>query len=217
MLELPLVHLHRPAEPASAEPWLLILLHGVGSDEANMFSLAPHVPPQFHVLSLRGPIALDTQSHAWFQVQFTPTGPLIHEAQEAASRVLLAEVVASAAMQLGIPAQRVVVGGFSQGGIMSLSLLLTQPQLMQAAMVMHSRLLEQVEPLIAAPERLEGRQVWVSQGLADQVMPPARGQYIRERLESLPVGLRYAEFASGHSITAAELDESMNWLREIAA
>ena len=52
----------------------------------------------------------------------------------------------AASEQLGIPPERVVVGGFSQGGIMALSLLLTQPALMHAALVWHSRLLQQVVP-----------------------------------------------------------------------
>jgi len=53
MLDLPLSFLHRPAEAASAAPWLLVLMHGVGSDEGDLFGLVPYVPAQFHVISLR--------------------------------------------------------------------------------------------------------------------------------------------------------------------
>jgi phospholipase/carboxylesterase len=60
--------------------------------------------------------------------------------------------VQAVARQLGVPPQRVVLGGFSQGGIMALSLLRTQPALLHAAMVMHSRLLPEVDAL-AAPRR----------------------------------------------------------------
>ena len=50
MTSLPLTFLARPAQPAAGqEAWLLVLMHGVGSNEQDLFGLAPHVPPQFHV------------------------------------------------------------------------------------------------------------------------------------------------------------------------
>lgn len=213
MLDLSLNHLHRPADPAVAQPWLLVLLHGVGSNERDLFGLAPHVPGHFHVLSLRAPNAVGPSSHAWFQFGVTPGGErVINPAQEAASREQLAQVIASAAQQLEIAPSRVVVGGFSQGGIMALSLLLSQPELMQAAMVMHSRLLGEIVPLIAPPERLAGRQLWVSHGTLDQVLPLAHAHAIRSAVQALPLALRYAEFPSAHEITQGELAQAMRWL-----
>ena len=130
--QLPLEHRFRPAAPGTAKPWLLVLMHGVGSNEEDLFGLAPAVPPQFHVLSLRAPHMLGPQAYAWFEFGVLPNGErVINEAQEAASRQLVAQTVTAASSQLGLPANRVVVGGFSQGGIMSLSLLLTQPQLLR--------------------------------------------------------------------------------------
>lgn len=213
-LDLPLAYLHRDAEPpAGGPPWLLVLMHGVGSNEADLFGLAPHVPPQFHVLSLRAPNMLGPHSYAWFQFGVLPNGQrMIDEPQEAASRQLVAQAVQSAAGQLGIPASRVVVGGFSQGGIMSLSLLLTQPQLMQAAMVWHSRLLPQILPRLAAPEAFAGKQLWVSHGTEDGVIPVASARETRERVSGLPLRLSYAEFAGGHEIRPAELRGAMAWL-----
>ncbi len=90
-------------------------------------------------------------SHAWFDFSIEPNGErTINEAQETQSRALVAQTIQAASEQLGIPPERVVVGGFSQGGIMALSLLLTQPALMHAALVWHSRLLQQVVPLDGA-------------------------------------------------------------------
>ncbi|MBK8072279.1 MAG: dienelactone hydrolase family protein [Ramlibacter sp.] len=217
-LHLPLDHLFRRAAPGTADPWLLVLMHGVGSNEEDLFGLAPAVPPQFHVLSLRAPHVLGPQAYAWFEFGVRPNGErVINEAQEAASRPLVAQTVTSAASQLGLPANRVVVGGFSQGGIMSLSLLLTQPQLLQAAMVMHSRLLPQVWPLVASPSALQGRKLWVSHGLQDNVIPLASAHDIRQKLASLPVELTYAEFPGAHEIRPSELRAAMTWLDSLRA
>ena len=213
-LELPLFFLHRPAAAGVAEPWLLVLMHGVGSNEQDLFGLAPQVPPQFHVLSLRAPLALGPGSYAWFTFGVGPDGSrAIDAAQEAASRPLVAKAVHAAGAQLGVPPQRVVVGGFSQGGIMSLSLLLTRPELLHAAMVMHSRLLAEVLPLAAPPEQLRDRELWVSHGTQDAVIPLASAHHIRDTVASLPIALTYKEYPGGHELRPAELRDAMAWLQ----
>jgi phospholipase/carboxylesterase len=212
--ELPLSFLHRPAAAGAAEPWLLVLLHGVGSNEQDLFGLAPQVPAQFHVLSLRGPLTLGPGSYAWFTFGVAADGSrAIDAAQEAASRPLVAQAVQQAGEQLGVPPERVVVGGFSQGGIMSLSLLLTQPELLHAAMVMHSRLLPEVQSLQAPPERLRGRELWVSHGTEDAMIPLASARQIRDVVASLPVALTYREYPGGHELRPAELRDAMAWLQ----
>jgi phospholipase/carboxylesterase len=216
-IELPLSFLHRPAAAGTVRPWLLVLMHGVGSNENDLFGLAPHVPINFHVLSLRAPNVMGPGSYAWFEFGVMPNGErVINEAQEAASRETLARLVASAAQQLGIPSERVVVGGFSQGGIMALSLLLTQPELLKGAMVLHSRLLPQVLPFVVPSEALQGRQLWVSHGTRDQVIPLANAHATRTFVKALPLGLHYAEFPNAHEITADELAQAMAWLGNLA-
>ena len=210
--------LKRDAAPGSASPWLLVLLHGVGSNEEDLFGLASHVPANFHVVSLRAPNVVGHGSYAWFQFGVSPQGQrVIHQAQEAASRQLVAETLAALSLQLGIPPERVVVGGFSQGGIMSLSLLLTQPQLVHGAMVLHSRLLDEVLPFVAPQAQLQGKQLWVSGGSRDQVLPIAHSRSIREHVQKLPLTLRYTEFPNAHEITPDELTGAMQWLQQLAA
>jgi phospholipase/carboxylesterase len=103
-LELPLPHLYRPADPAAASPWLLVLMHGIGSNEQDLFSLAPHVPPPFHVLSLRAPNTLGPGAYAWFTFDVRPDGRrLIDDAQESASRSVAARAVEEAGRQLAVP------------------------------------------------------------------------------------------------------------------
>lgn len=216
-LDLSLPYLHRA--PSSAdEPWLLVLMHGVGSNEEDLFGLAPAVPPQFHVLSLRAPNTLGRGSYAWFEFGIRPGGErVINEVQEAQARAQVGQVVHAASAQLGIPASRVVVGGFSQGGIMSLTLLLTQPRLLQAAMVLHSRLLPQALPMVAAPDAFEGKQLWVSHGVQDPVIPLASAHAIRDYVAKLPVTMSYREYPGQHEIRPQELQESMAWLKNLAS
>ncbi|MDP3798725.1 MAG: alpha/beta fold hydrolase [Polaromonas sp.] len=215
---VPLSFLKQDAAPGTVNPWLLVLLHGVGSNEEDLFGLASHVPPNFHVLSLRAPNVMGHGSYAWFQFGVSPQGQrVIHQAQEAASRRLVAQTLATLSEQLGVPPERVVIGGFSQGGIMSLSLLLTQPELVHGAMVLHSRLLDEVLPFVAPGAQLQGKQLWVSGGNRDQVLPIVHSRSIREHVQKLPLTLRYTEFPSAHEITPDELTAAMQWLRQLAA
>jgi phospholipase/carboxylesterase len=215
-LELPLVHLYRPADPVDDAPWLLILLHGVGSNEADIFGLAPAVPGRFHVVSLRAPNGMGPGAFGWFSFVVHPDGRRAIDAeQEESSRLLLSRVIATTAEQLSVSAERVVVGGFSQGGIMSLSLLLTRPELMTAALVMHSRLLAEIEPLIAPPQALRDRRLWVSHGESDPMIPVANAHTIRDRVQELPIKLSYAEFPGVHEIRPAELTAAMTWLESL--
>ena len=217
-LHLPFKFLEQPAGPGVREPWLMVLMHGVGSNEQDLFGLARLMPPQFHVLSLRAPYVLSPDAYAWFEFQVLANGERrIDEEQERESRFLVGEMIASASQQLGVPPERVVVGGFSQGGIMALSLLLTQPSKVRAAMVWHSRLLPQVVPHIAPPEAFEGKALWVSHGSADNVIPPSAAAASRELARGLPLVLSGGDFPGGHEIRPAELQGAMAWLQSLAA
>ena len=217
MLNLPLTFLQRPAAATTPRPWLLVLMHGVGSNQQDLMGLAPQIPERFHVLSLRAPFRMGPGAHAWFDFSIEPNGErTINEAQEAQSRALVAQAIASAAEQLGIPPERVVVGGFSQGGIMALSLLLTQPALMQAAMVWHGRLLTQMLPQAAPPDALRGKQMWLSHGTHDNVIPLAHAQAIAHHMAPLPVTLAYHEFPGAHEIRPSELAATVTWLESLS-
>ncbi|MDA8455316.1 dienelactone hydrolase family protein [Acidovorax sp. GBBC 3334] len=212
-LDLPLTFLNRPAAPETQQPWLLVLMHGVGSHEKDLFALAPYVPAPFHVVSLRAPYPMGPGANTWFEFSVEPDGSrTIHEAQEIASRSLLARTVETAAAQLGVPPDRVIVGGFSQGGIMALSLLLTRPDLLRGAMVWHSRLLPQVLPHAVAPAALSGKALWVSHGEQDNVIPLASARAIRDHARGLPLALTYREYPGMHEIRPNELHDAMEWL-----
>ena len=213
MLELPLTFLQRPAASTVPKPWLLVLMHGVGSNEHDLFALTPQIPDQFHVLCLRAPRRMAPGSFAWFDFSVEPGGArTINEQQEAASRILVGQAIEDASRQLSIPPERVVVGGFSQGGIMALSMLLTRPELMTAALVWHGRLLPEVLPLAAAHDALHGRRLWVSHGSHDNVISPTHGQAIAHHLAKTPVTVSYHEFPSAHEIRPSELAQTVAWL-----
>jgi phospholipase/carboxylesterase len=213
LTNLPLAFLQREPAAQGAEPWLLVLMHGVGSNEQDLFGLAAYVPAHFHVLSLRAPYPMGQQAHAWFQFTVDTNGTRhINVAQERAAREQLERTVELAQKELGIPPERTVLGGFSQGGIMALSALLTRPATLRAAMVWHSRLLPEVRSLQAPAEQFSGKSLWISHGTYDNVIPLTSAHAMRDHVQALPLALEYREYASAHEIRPDELQASMAWL-----
>lgn len=212
---LQLVHRVRPpleGDP-SGKPPVLVLLHGVGSDERDLLSLAPQLDRRFLILSVRSPVRLDQGGYGWYRLTFTPRGPQMDESEAAAGLAVLNEFVRGVPDAYGASAERVFLAGFSQGAIMSLALLLTEPELVAGAALMSGRILPGVRERIARPEsRLAGKPVVAVHGLHDAVLPIAEGRAIRELLSSLPVELTYEEFPMAHEVSEASFAVVRDWL-----
>ena len=210
--ELSLVHLVRqPAQPSERPP-LLILLHGVGSNEHDLFSLAPALDGRFLIVSARAPNTRAPGSYAWFAVTFTPQGPVIDADQAERSRQTLIRFIGAACAAYGADPARVFLMGFSQGAIMSASVALTEPELVAGAVLISGRILPEIRELIAPRERLAGKPLLVQHGTADTVLPIQHGRASRALLEQLPVRLSYHEHPIGHEISQASLGQASAWL-----
>jgi phospholipase/carboxylesterase len=205
-------HVVRPAKAGRGKPPVLILLHGVGSNERDMAALAPAMDPRLLVLSVRSPLTLGPDSYAWFNVRFTSQGPQIDAQQAEDGWKLLARFIREAVADHGGDASRVFVAGFSQGGIMSLAALLTAPDLVAGAVCMSGRLLPEVLPHAASRERLAGKPVLLLHGTGDTRLTIDFARKARATLEGLGVGLTYREFPMGHEISAASLGAAKEWL-----
>lgn len=214
MNTLPLVHLVRKPLMEAGTPPLLLLLHGVGSNEHDLFGLAPFLDKRFLIISVRAPNTLEPGSYAWFEVNFTPQGPVINPEQAEASRKTLITFLQEAITAYGANPEQVFLMGFSQGAIMSASVALTRPELIAGAVLMSGRILPEIQPSIASNEELNGFPFLVVHGTADMVLPISYGRASRKLLSSLPVDLTYHEYPMGHEVSQASLREVTAWLTE---
>src|SRR3712207_2882927 len=72
---LSLVHnVRRPEVEQEGRPPLLLLLHGIGSNEDDLFSLAPYLDRRLLLVSARAPLVLGPGAFGWFNIEFTPQG-----------------------------------------------------------------------------------------------------------------------------------------------
>ncbi len=214
MKTLPLVHLVRQPIIEAGTPPLLLLLHGIGSNEHDLYGLAPFLDKRFLIISVRAPNTLGPGSYAWFEADFTPQGPVINPEQAEASRKTLITFLKEAITAYDADPKQVYLMGFSQGAIMSASVALTQPELVAGAVLMSGRILPEIRPLIASSEELSGFPFLVVHGTVDMVLPITHGRASRELLSSLPVDLTYHEYPMGHEVNQESLSDVTTWLTE---
>lgn len=211
---LSLVHrLRRPVTP-NGQPPLLLLLHGVGSNEDDLFGLESELDTRFVVVSARGPYTLGPGSYAWFQVRFGPEGPIINPQQAEASRKALLKFVDEAVAAYDIHPAQVYLMGFSQGAIMSASLALTEPEKFAGAVLMSGRILPEVHDQFASAQRLARLPILLIHGTQDATLPIPYGRASRDLLTRLDVQLQYHEFQMGHQVSAASLSVVQAWLAD---
>ncbi len=207
-----LVYIAAPPRAPAERPPLLVLLHGVGSNEEDLIGLAPGLDPRFYLVSLRGPLTLGPGSYAWFHVLFTPQGPS-HDSDEAeASRRLLIEAVPELVAATETDPRRVFFLGFSQGAIMSLYTGLSRPDLLAGIVAMSGRVLPEVQDHLADAAALEGLPILLMHGTQDAVLPVHHGREARDFLQTLPVALTYREYPMGHEVSRESLAAANAWL-----
>lgn len=197
---------HRKASGHSNPKARLLLLHGVGSNETNLAPIAASLPADLEILLLRGPLSLGPEAFAWYEVSFTPNGPSFNQGQAEESRKRLADFIR------GLPQLPTVIAGFSQGGIMSSSVGLTEPELVEGFAMLSGRMLREIAPQIATPQRLLSLSAFVAHGHQDTVLPITWAQEADDWLNRLGVAHETHLYDMAHQIIGQELQDFSAWL-----
>ena len=213
--DLPLTYLMRPplTLPAAWERApLLVMAHGVGSNERDLFGLAPELDPRLHIISLRAPLTMGPDAYGWFNVTFVPNGHVIDVEQLDASRKVFVETLHAAVGAFAVDPARVYLMGFSQGAILSLVTALTSPELLAGVIALSGRIPAQALPWAVAPEVTAGLPVFQAHGVADTVIRVGEARAAREVLERQRVALNYHEYPMPHTISDATFADLTTWL-----
>lgn len=206
-----LTYLVREPKVSVDKPPLLILLHGVGSNEKDLFSFAPHLPDKFLVISARAPIVLGPSSFAWYQVDFSSGTPVYNLAQEQNSREVILTFMDELKHDHSFDENEVYLVGFSQGAIMSYSVALSHREKVKGIGILSGRLLEEVKQIINK-DQLNTLNVFISHGIQDPVLPIAYAEDAASYLKSLGVKVNFKKYNEGHGINHEMLSDLVHWL-----
>lgn len=197
---------------ASDAPPVLVLLHGLGADEQDLMGLAPHLDPKLLIVTFRAPLEYGPTGYAWFQIEWTESGIQVDSEQVMASCNYLAEAIRLLPESLGVPVGPILLGGFSQGAIMTLGTCLWHPELVKAAVLMSGRLVPEMLPAEPAKE-LAAIPFLIQHGVSDQVLPASGSRAIAEYLSGLGCEVDHREYPMGHEISLESLTDVRNWLQ----
>lgn len=210
---LDLQYLVRDPKIKSEHPPVLILLHGVGSNEQDLFSFVHQLPEKYLVISARGPISIGGNHFAWYQVDFSTGKPVFNFQQEENSRVTLIKFITQIIEKYSADPNEIYLCGFSQGAIMSYSIGLTRPDLIKGIAVMSGRLLEEIKPSIASQDKLQQLKVFISHGTNDSTLPINYARQSLAYLNLINIHPTYKEYQEGHGINHQMLTDLINWLK----
>lgn len=202
---------YRKNAPQNAS--LLLLLHGYGSDERDLFHFAARLPAHYFVASIRAPHILPFGGYAWYALTVDAAGKTkFDDAQALESHRGLSKLIDELRVKHELSDERVVLVGFSQGAAMGYGLALSHPQKIGKIAAMSGYLTPDFIP--NPPKDCVDLRVFISHGTADAVVPFHLALQACELLQGIgikPELKRYEHM--GHNIGAASFADMLRFLK----
>jgi phospholipase/carboxylesterase len=212
--DLSLKYVVQPTSGSTDKSPLVILLHGYGGDEQNLFQLRRYFPENFIIVAARAPQSVPGAGYRWFERDISIRQYTGRKEDLEQSRRLVVKFTSEVVKKYHADPSRVYVMGFSQGAIMSYEAGLTAPKLYRGIGVLSGLMPASLKPLIAKPDALSQLRIFVAHGTADGVLPFSDGKAAVDHL--IGMGLK-PEFHSykdmGHNISADVVTDLVKWLQ----
>lgn len=206
--------LHTAHVPPGEGPYPTVFaLHGWGASAHDLIGLAPLLHGgEALVLCPQGPIATPVgpgvYGYGWYPISpGAGHDPRAFEQGGQAAR----EFLDAALEHYPIDRSKLVLLGFSQGGVMAYQLFLREPQRFAGLVALSSWLPEPVASGLAV-DGVSERPVLVIHGTRDPMIDVERARESRKRLLDRKVALTYREYEMGHEIAPEALRELIRWL-----
>ncbi|MFY8213961.1 MAG: alpha/beta hydrolase [Flavobacterium sp.] len=205
----------RPPKVVLDKNPLLLLLHGYGSNEADLFSFASELPDEYYVISLQAPHDLSYGSYAWYSINFNADASKFSDLDEArTSRALLLTTLDELVQSYPIDEQSVTLIGFSQGAILSYAVALSEPERIQRVAALSGYLNTEIAADGFAQNNFSGLRIFASHGTVDQVIPVEWARKAPETLAALGIRIVFHEYPIGHGVSPQNFFDLKNWLNQ---
>ena len=214
-MKLSLEHLIRePKIKLDTNP-LLLLLHGYGSNEEDLFSFASELPEEYYIVSARAPYNLMHGSYAWYAINFDADQNKFSDNDQAIiSRDIVDGFIDELVSNYPIDANNVTLIGFSQGTILSYAVALSFPEKVQRVVAMSGYINPEILEKDYLKNSFSNMKIFTSHGPADQVIPVEWGRKAKPFLENLGINITYKEYPIGHGVSPQNFYDFKNWLLE---
>ena len=210
--KLSLVSVVRESILSSKAP-LLVLLHGYGSNENDLFSFAAELPKELCIIALRAPYGLEPYGHAWYAINFDANQNKWNDVEQAKeSMAIIMNCVNNAQSLYDIDPSNISLLGFSQGCILSIALALNHPEKFKNIIGLSGYICEEFLNDPQDEKAYKHLNFYCSHGSSDQVIPVEWARETPKHLKSLGINNHYSEFPVGHGVAAENFFEFKQWL-----
>jgi len=194
---------------------LLLLLHGYGSNEEDLFSFATELPEEYYVISARAPYTLMYNSYAWYAINFDADENKFSDIGQAqTSRDLIADFIDELISNYPIDAKNVTLIGFSQGSILSYAVAVSYPEKVQRVVAMSGYFNEEIAKKNHQKNDLSKLKIFASHGSVDQVIPVDWARNSIPKIKNLGIDMVFKEYPIGHGVSPQNFYDFKNWLEE---
>lgn len=193
----------------------MLLLHGYGSNERDLFSFAEELPDQFLIVSVQAPLSLGFDAYAWYTIHFTNALDKfsdVPEAKESLKKIelFLDEII----LKFNVDPKKIFLLGFSQGAILSTAFALNNPSKVQYILALSGYLNTELIKEDIDLNKIKELDFFVSHGTVDQVIPVDWARKTPVILNSLKIPNTYKEYPVGHGVAPQNFFDLKSWLEK---
>ena len=208
-----LQYLLRQAKTGVENPPLLVLLHGYGSNEDDLFSFAEELPDNFLIVSLQAPHAMGSGSYAWYSINFDDKNGKFSDLEQAKESIdQIAIFIDEIKVKYKTKTNQIFLLGFSQGAILSYSLSLFYPNKVQHVIALSGYINTELLPVTISKEIKTD--YYCSHGSVDQVLPVEWARKSKPFLDDLGFQNVYSEYPVGHGVAPQNFYSFKTWIEE---
>ncbi len=194
---------------------LLLLLHGYGSNEEDLFSFAQQLPEEYYIISARAPYPLPPYGNAWYAINFdTDMNKFSDNDQAIKSRERIAGFIDEVIEAYPVDKEKVTLVGFSQGAILSYATALTYPEKIKRVIALSGYLNMDIIEKDLNTKSISKLKFFISHGSADQVIPVEWARKAPEFLKSLGLDVEYHEYPVGHGVAPQNFYDLLSWIKK---
>jgi len=191
----------------------LVLMHGRGTSEQDLLPLLDVFDPRGRLVGAfpRGPLQLPPVGHHWYvvpRVGFPDPDTFL------ASFDRLGVWLDGLAQRTGVPIERTVLGGFSQGAVMAWAMGLGPGRPRPAGILAMSGFIPTVDGWQARSDGLQGLPVAIAHGSMDPVISIEFARDAERRLEAAGADVLYRESPMAHTIDPRVIPDLQAWVRD---
>jgi phospholipase/carboxylesterase len=209
---LSLYHIIRESSLKENAP-LLLLFHGYGSDENDLFSFATELPEELCIISVRAPYPMQPSGNAWYAINFdADQGKWSDDEQARESRDLIAKFIDEVITTYPINKDNISLLGFSQGTILSYAVALSYPEKIKNVVAISGYVNSELLVEDFQSKDYTNLDFYCSHGSVDQVIPVDWARQSPKFLDALNIKNQYSEFPVGHGVAPQNFYELKDWL-----